>query len=327
MKQYKHLTQTEREKIAALKNEGATIAQIAETVGKSVSTIYRELSRNEAPPGQYWPDRAQRLYCLRRERGALLDKNIPLQTFVLEKLQCHGWSPEQIAADLKYNRTELPSVCHETIYAWIYGKTTKKDKLWKYLRYHKGKRGKRACRNAGVSRIPSRVSVHERPEEISNRGEFGHWEGDLMAFRKNSQNILVTQERVSRFVISERLARKLAAEVGEKMKKVFKELPRKARKSITFDNGGEFARHMQLKDIGMKTYFCDPYASWQKGGVENANGRLRADLPRRLSVKEMKEEDFDEVIDNYNTTPRKCLGWKTPLQVFQENLQLVALRP
>ena len=328
MTRYKHLTQMEREKIAILKNEGMGIRLIADSIGKSPSTISRELSRNEAPPGQYWPDRAQKLYLSRRQKEAVLEKNKPLQTFVLEKLQCHGWSPEQIAGHLKHQQSMLPSLCHETIYTWIYGKVRKKEKIWKYLRLHKSTRGKRPSRTAGISRIPERVSIHARPPLIATRQEFGHWEGDLVSFLKNSQNILVTQERKSRFVMSTRLARKLSEEVSFKLKRAFKDLPSGARLSIAFDNGGEFAKHLDLKKgLGMETYFCDPYASWQKGGVENANGRLRMDLPRKTDVKGMREEDFDEVIENYNTTPRKCLGWKTPLHVFNENLQGVALHP
>ena len=96
---------------------------------------------------------------------------------------------------------------------------------------------------------------------------------------------------------------------------------------MTLDNGGEFARRQLLEEeLALKTFFCDPYASWQKGGGENTNGRLRRDLPRKTDVKNMQQEDFDEIIDNYNTTPRKSLGWRTPLEAFNKNLNRVALQ-
>jgi IS30 family transposase len=108
---------------------------------------------------------------------------------------------------------------------------------------------------------------------------------------------------------------------------LMKAIPPQARKTITYDNGGEFAKHTEvMKALGLQSYFCDPYASWQKGGIENTNGRLRRDLPRNTNIKDMHQEDFDETIDNYNSTPRKSLKWLTPLEAFSKNLNSVALQ-
>jgi IS30 family transposase len=119
------------------------------------------------------------------------------------------------------------------------------------------------------------------------------------------------------------LENKTSAEVLGRMEALVEDIPKESVKSITFDNGTEFTEHYKL---GVQTYFCDPYSPWQKPGVENTNGRLRSDLPRWLDVKSLSDEDFDEIIENYNTTPRKKLGFMTPLMVFQKNLHSVALR-
>lgn len=146
-----------------------------------------------------------------------------------------------------------------------------------------------------------------------DRQEFGHWEGDLMSFRKNAQHILVLRERQTMFIESAPLTRKTANLTAHNLINLMKKLPAQARKSLTLDNGGEFAAHATWdKKLSMKSFFCDPYASGQKGGVENTNGRLRRDLPRSTNIQTMQREVFEETIHNYNTTPRKSLGWLTP---------------
>lgn len=324
---YKQLTYEERVKISVLQQSNSSLAEIALALGRHKSTISRELRRNEAPPGQYWPDTAQRLSQGRRKRGCKIDRYHDLKEFIYEKMTCEFWSPEQMAGWLKNRQNKLPKVCHETIYAWIYQGAQKAEKLWKFLPRHKAKRGLRKYRSAGMSRIPERKSIHERAPKILKRKEFGHWEGDLMSFCKNSQHMLVLQERKSRFIRSERLPSKRAQDTIQEISKLLKPFPKEALKTITFDNGGEFAAHNQLqKDLGIQTFFCDPYASWQKGGVENGNKRLRRDLPRKTNIHKMRQEDFEEVIQNYNMTPRKCLKWLTPLEAFSLNFSRVALQ-
>ena len=300
---------------------------MASAMGRSRSTLYRELCRNEAPPGEYWPDTAQSLTLERRKRGNILDRDFDLQEFVLEKLQCHYWTPEQIAGYLTHRQKKLHSISHETIYAWIYQKAQKEEKLWKFLPRHKAKRGLRKSKGAGKSRIPGRVSIDERPNVGKKRKIFGHWEGDLMSFKKNSQHILVLRERKTMLTRSVPLPSKKSVSTAQSMIDLMKAIPPEARKTLTLDNGGEFAKHAEVdKALGLKSYFCDPYASWQKGGVENTNGRLRRDFPRNTNIKNMSQEDFDENIDNYNSTPRKSLKWLTPLEAFNKNLNRVALR-
>ena len=148
-----------------------------------------------------------------------------------------------------------------------------------------------------------------------------------MSFCKNSQHILVIRERKTMFTYSSPLLSKKAIETAEALVSYMKTIPPEARKTMTFDNGGEFAAHGKLlQELGIPSFFCDPYASWQKGGVENTNGRLRRDMPRKTDIRKMTREDFDENILNYNTTPRKSLGWLTPQEAFNNNLRRVALR-
>ena len=149
-----------------------------------------------------------------------------------------------------------------------------------------------------------------------------------MACQKNTQFMLVLVERCTKFTLSVKLPNKSATVVTNAIISLLLLVPPEARLSITFDNGGEFAWHTLVKQAfpGLQTYFCDPYASWQKGMVENTNGRLRKDFPRRINLAKMSKEDFDESMDNYNQTPRKCLNWQTPHQVFLLFVNRVALR-
>jgi IS30 family transposase len=327
VRRYTQLSKEERIKMAEMRQAEASVTEIASSLGRSKSTISRELKRNAGPPGQYWPDTAQRLASNRRQRLCRIDRIEPLKDFILTKLQCHFWTPEQIAGWLKHRQKEIPPVSHETIYTWIYKRLQKKEKLWKLLPRHKAKRGPRKSRGAGVHRIPNRISIHERPKEIEKKKVFGHWEGDLMSFRKNSQHMLVVRERITMFTQSIPLDSKKALSTARSLINLMDKIPANARKSITLDNGGEFAAHEDwFKVLGLPSFFCDPYASWQKGGIENTNGRLRRDFPRNSNIHTLPQEEFNESITNYNSTPRKSLKWLTPLEAFNKNLHRVALQ-
>ena len=142
-----------------------------------------------------------------------------------------------------------------------------------------------------------------------------------MAFLRNSQHMLVVHERVTRFTATIKLANKTAGETLKALIEFFKSLPKGLVKTITFDNGTEFARHMELAElIGAKTYFCEPYASWQKGGIENINGRLRRDLPRSTNLKAISDKDFEQISLNHNLTPRKCLNGRSPIEALANHL-------
>ena len=328
MEYYTHLINDERVRISIMKQEGLSVRQIARTLDRSPSTISRELRRNQAPPGHYWPDTADQLSKARRRRGCKLDHFKALSSFVIERLTCCLWSPEQIAAYLKHRQDDLPYVSHETIYAWIYSASQRAGKWYRYLARHKRKRGLRKSRGANESRIKERVSIHARPKFIDKNKTFGHWEADLMSCQKNKQFMLVLRERLTMYVKSIRLSNKTAEVTNKAIIDLMAALPEQARQSITYDNGTEFAFHAKVKEAlkGLQTYFCDPYSPWQKGRVENSNGRLRKDFPRKIDLQKLTDDDFNESIENYNLTPRKGLKWFTPDEAFQKNINRVALQ-
>ena len=201
------------------------------------------------------------------------------------------------------NEPRLRVIGCETIYAFIYRTAQKAEALWRYLtRRHK----RRRPRHARVSRdaIKDRASIHDRPKTIESRGEAGHWEGDLIIC-KCTRPVLVLHERKSRVTLAARFGR----------------IDPHLRRSITFDNDTAFAQHRLLSTMrDMTTWFCDAYASWQKGGVENANGRLRRWLPRHLDIDRTSDQEIQEIVLTTNLTPRKCLGFKTPLQALLAEL-------
>jgi len=168
--------------------------------------------------------------------------------------------------------------------------------------------------------IKDRVSIHERPKKVDARTEGGHWEGDLIIC-KRTRPVLVLHERKSRVTLAVRLAGKTAAETISVMLAVFARIEPALRKSITFDNDTAFAQHALLRTMrAMTTWFCDAYASWQKGGVENANGRLRRWLPRQIDIDKVSDQEIQDIVITANLTPRKCLGFKTPFQAILKEL-------
>jgi transposase, IS30 family len=314
-----HLELEERERLAALKAEGLSLRAIAARLGRAASTISRELRRNALPRGGYMPVHAEGCYLERRQRRAILERDERLGRFVRDRL-LEGWTPEQIAGWLRRGEERgLRAVSTETIYAFIHRAGPRAEKLWKLLPRGRSRRGRRRARQSR-SAIAGRRSIHDRPEDVEGRQEAGHWEGDLLICRR-TRPVLVLKERKTRFVLAARLAGKPAAETVAIMMAVFRRLDPRLRASVTFDNDTAFARHGLLASAcAMTTWFCDAYASWQKGAVENANGRLRRDLPRDLDLDALGDAELQEIVLSHNLTPRKCLGFLTPLQALLAEL-------
>ena len=314
-----HLELEERERLAALKAEGLSLRAIARALGRAASTISRELRRNALPKGGYLPVHAEGCYRERRQRPAVLERDERLGRFVRERL-LEGWTPEQIAGWLRRGEERgLRPVSLETIYAFIHRPGQKGEKLWKLLPRGRARRGRRRARPPR-STIAGRRSIHDRPADVQERKDPGHWEGDLLIC-KRTRPVLVLEERKTRFVLAARLAGKSAAETVAVLMAVFRRLDPRLRSSITFDNDTAFARHGLLASAcAMTTWFCDAYASWQKGAVENANGRLRRDLPRDLDLDALTDAELQEIVLSHNLTPRKCLGFLTPLQALLKEL-------
>ena len=295
LRTYSHLSDDEREQIGMLTAAGQSIGAIARALGRAKTTITRELSRNRLPSGRYSPLHAAGAYQLRRRREALIEKDKALQIFVRDRL-AEGWSPEQISGWLKKgNERHLRPIGCETIYAFIYRGAQKAEQLWRYLtRRHKRRRPRRSRPSRDM--IKNRVSIHERPKDVDARTEAGHWEGDLIIC-KRTRPVLVLHERKSRLTLAARLVGKTAAETISVMLAVFGRIEPALRKSITFDNDTAFAQHGLLRSMrAMTTWFCDAYSSWQKGGVENANGRLRRWLPREIDIDQVSDEEIQDVV-------------------------------
>lgn len=319
MPSYSHLSSDERSEIAALAAADYSIGAIARSLGRAKSTIGRELNRNRLPRGRYSPRHADGSYLLRRQRRAAIEQDEALGRFVRDRL-AEGWSPEQIAGWLKAaNEPRLREVCTETIYSFLYRARQKTEELWRYLTRRRRTRRPMRARRSRVT-IKNRASIHDRPEAVANREETGHWEADLIIC-KRTRPVLVLHERKSRVTLAARLTGKTAAETISVMMSLFRRLDPALRKSVTFDNDTTFAQHGLLTSMfNMTTWFCDAYASWQKGGVENANGRLRRWLPRHLDIDALNDQDLQDIVFTANLTPRKCLGYKTPFQAMLADL-------
>jgi len=318
MSNYTHLTASERDQIADLKSVGSGVQAIAAALGRSASTISRELQRNALDSGAYRPVPAEGAYLLRRQRPAKLERDNKLRSYVLARLS-EGWTPEQICGRLRQGiERGLGLISTEAIYAWIYSKARKADRLWRSLPRGRPRRGRR--KRPSKDHIAEKTHISERTEAADQREEVGHWEADLVIC-KRSQPVLVLHERKTRVTLISRLMGKTAAETVSVLMALVKRLAPALRGSITFDNGGEFARHALLRDmLSATTYFCDAYASWQKGGVENTNGRIRRWLPRSTDLDELSDKDIQEIAMTLNSTPRKCLAFKTPIEAMLAEL-------
>jgi IS30 family transposase len=325
---YEQLSLEERVEIYRLHAGGKSLGSIGRTLGRSKGTISRELKRNARPTsgwrGGYDPVRADRVAKVRRKRDKRfkLARQPDLRDRVRDSLAM-GMSPEQIAGrlTLEHGRTVIS---HESIYRYIYHRTANKDHWHRLLPRRKSRRGKLGVRGGSpASFIRHRRSIAERPEEAANRQTPGHWEADYMLFSRSGQSLLVLHERQSRFTLIAAPPDRTAASTKQHLAKLLEPIPKNLRKSLTFDNGTEFALHYQL---GIKTFFCDTHSPWQKGGIENAIGRLRRAFPRKTDLDLVSQDRIRQATMAFNHTPRKCLDFKTPAEAFSALQSTVALQ-
>jgi IS30 family transposase len=317
---YRQLSLEERCAIAGMSAAGQSLRKIAANLGRAPSTVSRELKRNAKPARSYSPAFADEQAWARRWRGSKLVRQPELQRLVLTGLAM-GWSPEQVAGRLAREHATT-TVSYETIYRFIDGEIRRtKDYRWRhYLPRGKAKRGRRNKKRSPVQQFQHRVSIRERPAHVQRRRQPGHWEADLLHPRKAGAAILVAQERTTRYTLIAKQPGKHAQPVANQLKRWFAAMPEKLRRTLTQDNGPEFLCHHQLHDLGLKTYFCDPHSPWQKGGVENINGRIRRYIPRGTDPDTISNDDLIALANRLNATPRKCLGFKTPHEVFAKLL-------
>jgi IS30 family transposase len=315
MSNYSQLSIEERCSIARLREAGQSIRQIAAALDRQPSTVARELKRNSGNQVGYRPSYAQAQTDARRWTGSRLERDDALRETILDHL-AEGWSPEQVAGRLA-REAGHKVISHETIYRFVYAQLKRtNDRRWRfYLPRAKYKRGRRT--KGGWPRLTDRRSVHDRCADIAARSQPGHWEADAMLFSVPGQAILVAHERRSRLTIALRQKSLKADPVAAALIRMLRDLPPTLRRSITFDNGTEFTRHQHIaSQLGIDAFFCDPRAPWQKGGVENAIGRLRRNLPRKTNLDDLSRTSLDAILANYNNTPRKCLGFLTPAEAF-----------
>ncbi len=318
MEKYGHINQSQRSTLYRLLKEGKSRPEIAQILGCDRSTVYRELKRNQCKINIcYLPDTAGKLASSRRHQvGSKIERSKILQQKIEDYLTM-GWSPKGITGRLELELNKQ-IVSHESIYKWIYGEG--KDRmLYNYLSRKKRKRGRRPCRKVDKTKIPNRTSIHKRPQ--SHKDCFGVWEGDTIHFAGHKGSILTLYEKRSKLTLGGKMNGLTSEEIIGAAEMIFKSFPKKARKSLTMDNGKEFTNHEQLrKALGLKTYFCDTYCPHQKGGVEHANGMLRRSIPKGSRAQDYSSEDVQKYLHQMNSTPRESLGYKTPYEIFLQNL-------
>jgi IS30 family transposase len=212
----------------------------------------------------------------------------------------------------------------ESIYRFIYAQMRRTNNgAWRrYLPRAKFKRGWRRHKGGSpASFIQQRISITERPPDADDRRQAGHWEADFMLFSRYGHQILVLHERTSRLTVLVKTQNRQARPTANTLAGLLQPLPKTLRRSLTFDNGTEFADHHRLRARpGLDTFFCDPHAPWQKGGVENAIGRIRRSLPRKTNLDDLNPAQLQALSQAYNHTPRQCLDFRTPAEVFSQLL-------
>ena len=295
-----------------------SVTEIARRLGRHRGTIHREVGRN-CTVGGYRPDSAERRAWARKLRGSRIERSTRLSEHVRDRLAM-GWSPEQIAGRMEQEEPDH-GISTESIYRHVFSPAGRREGLPKYLTQRKSRRGRRARNGKREPAIPNRVPIHQRPDVVDERAEFGHWEGDLMHFRRQRDILLTLQERSTRLTLARRLHSKNSDDTADAIIDELGGLPEQALRTITHDNGGEFARHQTVSNrIGLAAYFCDPHSPWQRGGIENANGRIRRDLPRKTNLSDHSDTDIDDIVWMLNSTPRKCLAFQTPIEAFAQKL-------
>jgi IS30 family transposase len=281
------------------------------------------MKRNRGAQVGYKPSYAAEQAWARRWRGSRLVRLPELRAAVLQRLG-QGYSPQQVSGRMCLEQGR-PVLSAESIYRFVYAQIRRTDDTdWRnYLPRRKYKRGYRRPQksHSPMRLIEQRVPLSQRPAEVLDRSSSGHWEADLMLFSHPGQVLLVAQERASRLLLASRHDSKAATPIAEQLQRDFARLPQPLRQSVTFDNGAEFSHHHRLHhSLKMRTYFCDRHAPWQKGGIENAIGRLRRALPRKVDPCRLTPAQIDLLIARYNQTPRKCLGYRTPAEPFTAQL-------
>jgi IS30 family transposase len=314
---YTQLTREQRYQIYALQKEVHNGTAIARNVGVHKATVSRELRRNLGGRG-YRPKQADELAQARRQQRVKL-RITAAQWTQVEELLRQEWSPEQIAGRL--NLEGHKRISHERIYKYVYPNKAGGGTLYRHLRCRKQRR-KRYGSYSRRGQIPHRVSIEQRPAVVEHKARLGDWEADTIIGQRHTAAIVSLVERQSKFVRLAKVARKTAESVADAMTRQLQALEVK---TITSDNGREFAHHQEVAQL-LKAdfYFAHPYSSWERGANENTNGLVRQYFPKKSDFSKITDRQINKVVERLNHRPRKTLGYKTPHEVFFK-LPLVAL--
>ena len=311
MKRYTQLTQEQRYQIYALKKAGHSQCRIADLLNVHKSTICRELNRNRGQRG-YRPKQAQHLAQQRRQ--SKYSSRVTPETWQLIEAKLRlEWSPEQITGWLRL--TGRPTVSHERIYQFVLTDKKSGGDLYQHLRCKK-QRKKRYGGREHRGQLPDRVSIESRPAIVDQRTRLGDWELDTIIGKGHKQAIVSLTERKTRLALIAKVNRKTASQVSSAIIQLLRPHARKVH-TLTSDNGKEFAEHKNIaKSLDADFYFARPYASWERGTNENMNGLIRQYFPKHRDLTTVTEKEIQTAMDRLNNRPRKCLGYRTPNEVF-----------
>jgi IS30 family transposase len=323
---YKQLQSEDRVTLASLKQQGWGVRQIARELGRSPGTISRELSRN-ASMGGYASKPAQQAMARRRKAGrpaAKLDVHSVLWS-VTRTCLSWLWSPRQIARTLRHMWPEDTTmhVSHETIYTTIYAhpRGELRKQLVSCLRQGKSNRRPRAGGEDRRGKMADMVSIHVRPPEVNDRLMPGHWEGDLIKGALNQSAVGVLVERTTGLVLLAKMKDATAASALEAFTLKLRSIAAPLRKTLTYDQGREMARHTELSALtGIMVYFCDPHSPWQRGTCENTNGLLRQYMPKGTDLSVYSQAQLDAFADSLNNRPRERHDFRSPIHIFRDIL-------
>lgn len=325
MTTYVQLLLKEREVLFGALKQGKSLRSIAKKLGRSHTTLARELQKNCKYGRAYLPCTAQKRHdrVTKRQRYHAPLKNPLIYLFVREKLRLH-WSPETIVGRLKCETEQTEAISKDTVYSYIYKTKKRRRDFIKFLtRKHTRRRPHTGRSVQNISKIPNAVSIDKRHYLVGTRTTIGHWESDLMeGVRGEPKALSVEAERVTKCVKLTLVLNKTSNQKTQALETALAPLPKRFKKTITVDNGSENHHHTVWNDsLKVKIYFTHPYHSWEKGTVENTIGRVRRYIPKGSSLAAFTQKDIKSIENQMNNTPRKSLGYKTPAEMVREVLQ------
>jgi transposase, IS30 family len=314
---YRQLTSEERYMLAALRRQGLNHSQIAHSLGRHRSTVCREVRRNSTrADGHYRPFTAQERTNGRRSRSRRNLRFTPRDFALIDELLCRQWSPEQVAGHLA--RSGLLSISHETIYRHVWRDKKQGGLLYTHLRGARKRRRKRYGAYDSRGRLAGKRLISERPPEVAARKRVGHREADTVMGTGSKDCVATLVERKTGLVLVGKLSDRTAGSLSRRLTRLIRSAGRV--ETVTADNGTEFHDYRRVERLtGAAFYFARPYHSWERGSNENANGLIRQYLPKGVSMVGLSQHQCNAIARKLNTRPRKRLGFRTPLECFNES--------